>query len=234
MSKDVLIDKSHAYLNNRFFPWNFIVEPVEEDAIKHYIKYAIPIGPLKVDAILVKHDISHLKDAIEEEVYIAVNDFLVDPFNKHARRVHGDFADDYPFAYTKGLIYSILYELGMELEDVVDVDSLLQLTGVSTESFGSMKNTLKHSLHAHRSKVTPGVPFSSIINRDVIHLDGAKLGTLKGASFDMRMGHMTDLLIKPKRTVRSLIYRNTGRYITVPMDEVRLTNVYNNHITLKH
>lgn len=234
MNKDVLIDKAHAYLNNRFFPWNFIVEPVNEDAIKHYIRYAIPIGSMRIDAILVKYDISHLKDAIEEEVYIAVNDFLVDPTNKYARRVHGDFADDYPFAYTKCLIFSILNELGIELEDVVDVESLLQLTGVSTESYKRMRNTIKNSLRSHRRRVTPGVTFSSILERDVIHLDGVKLGTLKGASFDPMMGHMTDLLIKPKRNARSSVYRDLGRYIIVPMDEVRLTNAYNNHITLTH
>ncbi|MDY6931237.1 MAG: PRC-barrel domain-containing protein [Halobacteriota archaeon] len=234
MSKEALIDKSHAYLNNRFFPWNFIVEPVSEEAIRHYVKYAIPIGPLKTDAILVKYDISHLKDAIEEEVYIAINDFLVDPTNKHARRAHGKFADDYPFAYTKGLIFSILYELGMELEDVVDVDSLLQLVGVSNESFDRMKSVLKRSLYIQRSEVKPGIPFTSIINRDVIHPDGTKVGILKSVKFDPRLGYLTELLIKPRKNARYSVYRRSGKHIIVPMDEVRLTNVYNNHITLRH
>jgi len=30
-------EKTVAYLRSRLFPWNFVFEPVEEDAIKHFI-----------------------------------------------------------------------------------------------------------------------------------------------------------------------------------------------------
>lgn len=236
MDKEVVIDKAHAYLNNRFFPWNFVVEPVSEDAIKHYLKYAIPIGSVKRDLILMTYDPSKINDAITDEVRIAVNDYLVDPYNRHAKKVHGRFSDDYPFAYTKDLVYSILHELGWELGDTVDIGSILDILGVSFETFKRMESTIKRSIRLYREKVNPGITASILLNRDVIHIDGTELGTLRDITFERRFGTFVDLRVKPTRRTRTRRsrFRKIGRIIDIPMHDVRLTNVFNNHITLNY
>ena len=116
----------------------------------------------------------------------------------------------------------------------MNIRSILDILGVSLESFKQMEAVVKRSIRLYRVKVKPGIPASVLLNRDVIHTDGTELGTLRDITFDHRFGTFVDLKVKPTRRSRRSRFKKIGRFTDIPMHDVRLTNVYNNHITLKY
>ena len=132
-------EKVVAYLRSKLFPWNFIFESVDEDAIKHFITYAIQICEGKgIDKRSMPIDGVEIKELITKEVKEAVNDYLFDADDRDMVRMHGDFAGSYPFAFAQCLVHTILYRLGLEMQDVVDVKGISELLGRDREGVSSL------------------------------------------------------------------------------------------------
>ena len=132
------IDKAYTYLKSKFFPWNFLVEPTTHEALEHYMMFALPAAKVKMSELVQPVEAERILDSITEEIKNTSEDYLIDPYNQHARSVHGHFADDYPYAYAQALVFTMLHEGGKEvisyLDEIADIGSIAKLMGVTMES----------------------------------------------------------------------------------------------------
>ena len=122
-------EKIVTYLRSRLFPWNFILEKVEEDAIKHFLSYTIQIGEMKNIGKSSNIEGGGLKEMITKEVKDIVNDYLFDPYDKDALKKHGKFAHEFPFVFPQCWVNMILHRLGIKMEDAVDEKAVVELIG---------------------------------------------------------------------------------------------------------
>ena len=232
MEKDVIIDKVNAYLGSRFFPWNFLLEPVNDGAIRHYIKFAIPVA-LKMAETLDSQNHFSVKQSIGDEIWNIANDYLIDPYNEHAKRIHGKFADDYPFAYGQCYVFSMLFALMLELEDMIDVISLLDVMGVSEVSFIRKKELIEKLAVIHRKETLSGILSSKIVGRKVIYKSNASdFGVLHDIIISTNHSYFLDLIVKPIKNNKDSPFKKAGKFVYIPANEVRLINAYNNHIVI--
>jgi len=216
-------EKVIAYLRSKMFPWNFIFEDVAEDAVEHFVPYAIQMceakgiekGAIEVDAV---------KPVITREVREAVNDYLFDPRDKEMMRMHGKFVADYPFAFSQSLAYVILYRLGLKLEEVVDIKAICDLLGRDVKDVRRRESFI-HGIIARDGNKAMKMFASSILAKKVITAGGDCIGSVKDIIFAEGTGELEELVVNHKR----------GTYLgetRISMDDVRL-NMYSKNIVLK-
>ena len=216
-------EKVIAYLRSKMFPWNFIFEDVVEDAVEHFVPYAIQMceakgiekGAIEVDAV---------KAVITREVREAVNDYLFDPRHKEMMRMHGKFVADYPFAFSQSLAYVILYRLGLKLEEVVDVKAICDLLGRDVKDVRRRESFI-HGIIARDGNKAMKMFASSILAKKVITAGGDCIGSVKDIIFAEGTGELEELVVNHKRGT----YPGETR---ISMDDVRL-NMYSKNIVLK-
>ena len=216
-------EKVIAYLRSRLFPWNFIFEEVEEDALKHFIPYAIQMCEAKgIDKSTVSKE--EAKEAIAKEVKEAVNDYLFDLREKEMIKMHGEFAAVYPFAFSQCLAYTILYRLGLEMGDAVDVKAISELLGVDIHEIAN-KEFLIGDLMSKRGTKSVKMFGRSILDKKVITADGDYLGSVGDLLFAQETGQVEGLLVSHRKGSEVMKSR-------ISMGDVRL-NMYSKNIVLK-
>ena len=216
-------EKVVAYLRSKLFPWNFIFEDVAEDAVEHFVPYAIQMceakgiekGAIGVEAV---------KAVITREVLEAVDDYLFDPEDKEMIRMHGKFAAIYPFAFSQCLAYVILYRLGLKLEDVVDIKAISDLLGQDVMEIRKSEIFIIDFIPRDRSKAMKMFA-KSILDKKVITAGGDCIGSVKDIIFADETGKVEELVVNH--------LRGTGlKKSRVSMGDVRL-NMYSKNIVLK-
>lgn len=219
-------EKVIAYLRSKLFPWNFIFEPIEEDAIEHFVTYAIQICEGKgIEKGSISTDDGEVKKLITREVKEAVNDYLFDTEDSDMIKMHGEFAVSYPFAFVQCLVHTILYRLGLEMGDVVDVKAISELLGRDIKEIRKGELFIRN-LISKREKKAMKMFGKSILDRRVITAEGDYIGDVGDIIFDIETGSVEGLLINHQKGMSEKRSR-------MPMHDVRL-NMYSKNIVLKY
>jgi len=225
-------EKTVAYLRSRLFPWNFVFEPVEEDAIKHFVTYAIQICEekgIEKGTIPVSATEDDVKKMITREVKEAVNEYLFDVDGGDMTRIHGKFAVSYPFAFAQCLVHTILYRLGLELEDVVDVKAIGDLLGQDIEGIRRSESFIRN-LISKRGKGAMKTFGKSILGRKIITAGGEYIGNVGDIVFEIETGNVGELIVNQQKQKGAGRDLEKGR---ISMRDVRL-NMYSKNVVLKY
>ncbi len=228
MSIKLSADKAFTYLKSRLFPWNFLLEPVDDASIEHYIKLAIPraVGALKKG--------SDIEAVFAFKVREIAEDFLRAPEDSRARKIHGRFAKDYPFAYAQCLAYAMLYDFKGEftpISDIVDIEGTAKLLGVSTDMLDKRERLIESLLHQHKD-TPPGISAKSLVGQKAIYGDGTVVGTVRDIVFNNL--NLLGAIVKLEKSVdASKLPKIDDKHVLTPVDAVRLTNAYNEYIILR-
>ena len=217
-------EKVVAYLRSRLFPWNFIFEDVEEASVEHFIPYALQMCEAKgiEKGSVGKEDV---KRVVTQEVKEAVSDYLFEPEDKAMIRVHGrEFAAIYPFAFSQGLAHAILYRLGLEWEDVVDIKAISDLLGQDIREIKRREFILKELISRNESKAMKMFA-KSILDKRVITAGGEDIGNVEDLIFTDGTGKVGELIVTHAR--------GSGlEKSRISMDDIRL-NMYSKNVVLK-
>lgn len=209
MKTEILSEKVHSHLRSRLFPWNFLMEPVDDDAIERFIQKDFMIPPKIMEKNLSEEELS---DIICDEVKKIANEFFA---------LKGQID---PFAYAQALIYTILYDLKSRrelngLSDIVDTKAIARLTGISMESFERKEKYILQLIRRYKGGKKSA---KKIFGKKVIYTDGTSIGNVHDIVYDDRTGDILELKIKTDEEL-----------FTIPIDEIYLKNVYNNCVILK-
>ncbi len=216
-------EKVVGHLRSKLFPWNFILEEVDEEAIKHFVPYAIQMceakgierGSVEIDAA---------REVITRELKEAVEDYLFDPEDAEIARMHGRFAEQYPFAFSQSLAFVILHRLGLGLEDIVDVRGVSDLLGDDVREIRAREELVREII-AQNGRKAMKMFARTIMNKKVITAGGDWIGTVGDIIFNSETGKVEDLVVSH--------LRGSGlKTSRVPMKDVRL-NMYSKNIVLK-
>ena len=225
-------EKAVAYSRSRLFPWNFVFEPVEEDAIKHFVTYAIQICEekgIEKGTIPVPVTEDDVKELITKEVKEAVNEYLFDVDDGDMAKTHGKYAVSYPFAFAQCLVHTILYRLGLELEDVVDVKAIGDLLGQDIEEIRRSELFIRN-LISDRKKRAMKMFGTSILDRKIITAGGEYIGNVGDIVFEIETGNIGGLIINQQKQKGAGMDLEKGR---ISMHDVRL-NMYSKNVVLKY
>ncbi|MDI6902417.1 MAG: PRC-barrel domain-containing protein [Methanocellales archaeon] len=207
MKTEIMMDKVYNYLRSRLFPWNFLMEPVDDATIEHFIKedFMIPPG---MDNEPSKEELSKI---IGDEVQKIANECLAHPGKD-------------PFAHAQALIYTMLYDLQRRQElrglgDIVDAKALAKLMGISMDSFERKEKLIWQLIQRYKD----GKPSAKdMLGQKVTYGDGTLIGTVHNIVYDDRTGDLLELKVKTDKEL-----------LAIPIDGIRLKNVYNNYVILK-
>ncbi|MCD5409387.1 MAG: PRC-barrel domain-containing protein [Methanocellales archaeon] len=229
MSIELSTDKVYNYLKSRLFPWNFLLEPVDDAAIEHYMKLAIPraVGLLRKNL--------NAEKVIADEVRKIANDFLIDPNNEYAQNIHGKFADAYPFAYAQCMVYAMLCWHKGEfsgLEEVTDIKMPMSLIGVGMTSLKNKERLIQRLMHQYKDEMIRGVLAKGILNRQIVFSDGTPLGTVYNIIVDIDTSYLHSLVVELEDGIDPSKFKKIGDgpYVQISIHSVRLSNVYNDYI----
>jgi len=230
MSIKLSADKTFTYLKSRIFPWNFLLEPVDDSSIRHYIKLATPraIGALKKR--------SNIQTVLSSKIREVADDFLRNPDDSRARKIHGRFAKDYPFAYAQCLAYAMLYnfkEKFISINDLIDIEGPAKLLGINTDMLNKKERLIESLLHQHKD-APPGISAKNLLGQKVIYSDGTLVGVVRDIVFDNATLNLMGMIVKLEKGVNvSKLPAIDDRHVLAPVDAVRLTNAYNEYIILR-
>ena len=209
-----------AYLRSQLFPWNFVIEDVEEESIEHFVPYAIRMCEAKgIKKGTVEE--GEEKAVISNELRDAMNYYLSEAGDREVVKTHGEFAADYPFAFAQSLVYTVLYQLGLTLDEVVNLNALSEFLELNIEGI-KRRERFVHDLIS-RNETEPVRTFSkSILNRNVITSGGDYMGSVGDIVFDTNTG----------RVVGLMVYRDSERR-KISIDDLVL-DIYSQNIVLKN
>jgi len=225
-------ERAVAYLRSRLFPWNFVFEPVEEDAIKHFVTYAIQICEekgIEKGTIPVPVTGDDVKELITKEVKEAVNEYLLDVDNGVMTKIHGKYAVSYPFAFAQCLVHTILYRLGLELKDVVDVKAISDLLGQNIEEIKRSESFIMN-LISKRGKIAMKMFGKSILDRKIVTAGGEYIGNVGNIVFEIETGKVGGLIVNQQKQKGAGRNLEKGR---ISLHDVRL-NMYSKNVVLKY
>ncbi|MCW3137424.1 MAG: PRC-barrel domain-containing protein [Methanophagales archaeon] len=214
-------EKVIAYMTSRLFPWNFIVEDVDPESLRHFVPYAIQICE---DRGIKKGSIERdrVKEVIEKELRWMLNDYLHQE-NGDVTRAHGKFYAQYPFAFAQALIHTILYRLGVELEDVVNINALGELLELDIKTIKKKERFIRDLISRNEEKALR-IFSKAMLNRKVISEEGDYIGSVSDIVFDSETGILKGLI---------LIQQRGSERLKVPMDDMKL-NLYSRNIVLRY
>ena len=214
-------EKVIAYMTSRLFPWNFIVEDVDPESLRHFVPYAIQICE---DRGIKKGSIERdrVKEVIEKELKWMLNDYLHQE-DRDVTRAHGKFYAQYPFAFAQALIHTILYRLGVGLEDVVNINALGELLELDIKAIKRKERFIRDLISRNEEKALR-IFSKSMLNRKVISEEGDYIGSVSDIVFDSETGILRGLI---------LIQQRGSERLKVPMDDMKL-NLYSRNIVLRY
>ncbi len=213
-------EKVNAYLKSRLFPWNFILEDVEEAPIEHFVPYAMQMCKAKgITKGSVKD--GEAKAIIATELRDAMNAYLSDEGNRELIEIHGEFAAQYPFAFAQCLVHAILYRLGLVLDDVVNLKAISEVLDLDIEWIKRRERFTRDLISKSKTKAVR-VFSKNILDKNVISSEGDSIGNVDDITFDTKTGRVTGLMVS-QGSVRS----------ELAMTDIALTG-HSNNIVLKH
>lgn len=213
-------EKVNAYLKSRLFPWNFILEDVEEAPIEHFVPYAMQMCKAKgITKGSVKD--GEAKAIIATELRDAMNAYLSDEGNRELIEIHGEFAAQYPFAFAQCLVHAILYRLGLVLDDVVNLKAISEVLDLDIEWIKRRERFTRDLISKSKTKAVR-VFSKNILDKNVISSEGDSIGNVDDITFDTKTGRVTGLMVS-QGSVRS----------ELSMNDIALTG-HSNNIVLKH
>jgi sporulation protein YlmC with PRC-barrel domain len=216
-------EKVIAYLRSRLFPWNFIFEDVEEDSLEHFVLYAIQICEGKgINKKAMGDEVA--KEVITMEVKEAVNDYLFELNDREMMKMHGKFMSIYPFALSQCLVYTILYRLGLDMSDVVDLKAIGNLLGRDIQGMKERENFIRDLISKNEKKAMKMFG-KSILEKKVITAVGDYVGNVGDIIFDIDNGSVNGLIISHRKGAGL-------EKSQLSMNDVRL-NMYTKNIILK-
>ena len=217
-------EKVIAYMTSRLFPWNFIVEDVDSESLRHFVPYAIQICEDKgIKKGSIERDrVDKVKEVIEKEVKWMLNDYLHQE-DRDAARIHGKFYAQYPFAFAQALIYTILYRLGASLEDVVNINALGELLELDIKAIKRRERFIRDLISKNEEKALR-IFSKAMLNRKVISEEGDYIGSVSDIVFDSETGTLKGLILNKQKGSEKL---------KVPMNDMKL-NLYSRNIVLKY
>ncbi|MDD3421261.1 MAG: PRC-barrel domain-containing protein [Methanocellales archaeon] len=209
MKKEIIKERVHNYLRSRLFPWNFLMEPVADETLEHFIKKDFMIPPAIMENDPSKEELSNV---ICDEVKRIVKEYLV----------NNNKLD--PFAYAQAQVYTMLYDLRSRkklggLDDIVDIKALAMLMGISIDSFKKKEESILQLIHRYKDN-RPSA--KDIFGQKVTYIDGTIIGTVTDIVYDDKTGDLIELKVKTDK-----------KLFEIPIEGVYLKNVYNNCIILK-
>jgi sporulation protein YlmC with PRC-barrel domain len=219
LKKQATLDKLHNYLRSPLFPWNFLFEPVPEDSLKHFIRWLAPTNCID--------EIS--EERIADELRTIANDYIIDPDNDFAKKMHGRFVHDYPFAYGQCVVYCSLFKIGKNIADVVDVGDVSKLLGYSEKDVRKKERTILSLLKEKRKREGQATG-KEIISRKVVSTSGETVGWVEDIIYEGE--YLVELKVKPHPTLDLCKFKKIGPYIGIPLSDVRLTNPFNDYVIL--
>ncbi|HIH36936.1 MAG TPA: PRC-barrel domain containing protein [Methanocellales archaeon] len=209
MKKEIIKERVHNYLRSRLFPWNFLMEPVADETLEHFIKKDFRIPSAIMEKDLSKEELSNV---ICDEVKRIVKEYLVSN-NKLD-----------PFAYAQAQIYTMLYDLRSRkklrgLDDIVDIKALAILMGISMDSFKKKEESISQLIHRYKDNKPSA---KDIFGQKVTYIDGTIIGTVTDIVYDDKTGDLIELKVKTDK-----------KLFEIPIEGIYLKNVYNNCVILK-
>lgn len=219
-------EKIFTFLRSRLFPWNFVLENVEEDAIRHFLKHAIQISKMKgIGSEKFSEEIGKgeeeeeggLKERITKEVKDIVNDYLFNPYDKDAIKKHGIFAHEFPFAFSQCWVHLILHPLGIKIKDIVEEKAVVELLGVDGKEKKKREifiTDLISSLMKENEIIKEASYSSKILNKKVVTVEGDYIGNVEEAIFDSITGSIKELIVSKKSFLK--------RSCSISMNEVKI------------
>ena len=209
MKTEIIRERIHSYLRSRLFPWNILMEPVDDTPIEHFIKkdFIIPPGIMEND--LSKEETSNI---ICDEVRKIAKEYLA----------HNGKLD--PFACAQALVYTMLYDLRKRRElnglgDIVDTKALARLTGISMDSFEKKEKSIWQMIQRYKDGKSSAM---DMFDQKVTYSDGTPIGKVHNIVYDDRTGDLLELKVK-----------TDNELFAIPIDGICLKNVYNNCVILK-
>ncbi len=209
MKTEIIRERVHNHLRSRLFPWNFLMEPVDDVVIERFIQRDFMIPPKIMEENLSEEDLS---DIICDEVKKIANEFFT---------LNGKLD---PFAYAQALVYTILYDLKSRrelsgLSDIVDTKAIARLIGISLDSFERKEKSIWQLIRRYKDDKKSA---KKIFGKKVIYADGTPIGNVNDIVYDARTGDMLEIKIKADKEL-----------FAIPIDGICLKNVYNNCVILK-
>jgi sporulation protein YlmC with PRC-barrel domain len=217
-SKQMTLDKVHNYLRSQLFPWNFLFEPVTEPALRHFARFVSP-SPLSGD----------VQESIKSAVNDIATDYLAEPDNKDALKTHGQFVHDYPLAYSQCQIFNALLTAGKSISDVVDVGSVASLLGISVDEIRKNVKLIAQFCKEEKN-VRPRMTANSAVGKTVVLKNGTPFGTIEDFVYENEQ--LIELKVRPSEEADIAKFKKIGDLVAVPVADVRLTNIFNNYVTL--
>ncbi|MDD2666741.1 MAG: PRC-barrel domain-containing protein [Methanocellales archaeon] len=208
MKKEIMKERVHNYLRSRLFPWNFLMEPVDDETLEHFVKKDFMIPSVILDD-LSKEELSNV---ICDEVKRISKEYLV----------NNNKLD--PFAYAQAQVYTMLYDLRSReklrgLGDIVDTKALARLMGISMDSFKKKEESILQLIHRYKDNKPSA---KDIFGQKVIYIDGTLIGTVIDIVYEDKTGDLIELKVKTDK-----------KLFEIPIEGVYLKNVYNNCVILK-
>ena len=159
---------------------------------------------------------------IEKELRWMLNDYLHQE-DRDVTRAHGKFYAQYPFAFAQALIHTILYRLGVGLEDVVNINALGELLELDIKAIKRKERFIRDLISRNEEKALR-IFSKSMLNRKVISEEGDYIGSVSDIVFDSETGILRGLI---------LIQQKGSERLKVPMDDMKL-NLYSRNIVLRY
>jgi len=249
-----VIEKAFAYYSSHLFPWNFLLEPVSAETLRHYMKYAVPmaekikerlrglIESLSIEGfdeepkieVLSNFNPLILRRQIIEISRKAVRDFLIDPENSFAKKEHGKHYAYYPFAYLQCLIFSVFedFRVGGErisLSDVIDLKEIAKLLGRPLSQVAK-KEYLMHQLYHEMKKKTNYWMISLsgkwLIGKRVFYEDGNAIGKCHQIFFDQKTGKILQIAVRPEPGADLSPLLKIGNIVVLEPQKLHLSNFF--------
>lgn len=205
------LGKLHNYLGARFFPWNFLLEPVERAALDHYLD-TVSASDLLAPCTL---------ETIPSALTAIAGDFLATPESGRARALHGAHAPAYPFAFGQVVVFASLAREGKRLADLGDLPSIARLLGASLDGVKERESAVARGLSRIRPRPLTG---REVVGRPFIDAGGAPLGLVQDLLVEG--DRVVEVSVRPGREFPLAGLRRIGEAVAFPAREVRLRNPY--------
>lgn len=205
------LSKLHNYLGARLFPWNFLLEPVDPDALDHYL------GVVSLSDLLAPCSI----EAVQGTMTAAAADFLATPESDRARALHGPHAPAYPFAFGQVVVFASLAREQRRLADLGDLPGIARVLGASVDDARAREGRVARRLPEIRRRVLTG---RELVGRPLVDEGGVALGLVEDLLVEG--DGVVEVQVRPGREFPLTGLRKIGDTVAFPAREVRLRNPF--------
>lgn len=205
------LSKLHNYVGARFFPWNFLLEPVDPDALDHYL------GVVSASDLLAPCTL----EAVQSSLTAVADYFLATPESDRARALHGSFAPAYPFAFGQVVAFASLAREQRALADLGDLPGIARVLGASVDDARAREGRVARRVSEIRRRVLTG---RELVGRPLVDAGGVSLGLV--VDLLVEGDEVVEVQVRPGREFPMTGLRKIGDTVAFPAREVRLRNPF--------